>query len=153
MKARTSFLNHALEQLGKPVLWARRGPDVFDCSGLVAWALEESGVPKSLQLRPMYNAQRFHDESRPVAEAEALPGDLLFYGQSALLVSHVAVVCTGGMALSADGATPRITDVEVAKKNPHNRVALHPAYRFRRDQTYFAVHRNKWVDDLDKICL
>jgi cell wall-associated NlpC family hydrolase len=148
---RTRFTQTALEQLGKPVLWAQRGPDVFDCSGLVAWALEQVGAAKTL--RADHNAQRFHNESRAVLEAEALPGDLLFFGNSPGDVEHVAIALKGGMALSADGATSHITTLAEARKNPHNRVAIHMSYRLRPDLPYFAVHRNAWVDALDLICL
>lgn len=148
---RIRFTQRALEQLGKPVVWAHRGPDVFDCSGLVAWALEQVGASK--KLRADHNAQLFHDESREVAEAEALPGDLLFFGRDPKHIEHVGIALKGGMALSADGATPRILTVEEALKGPHNRVRLHTTFRFRPDLPHYAVHRNAWVDELDLICL
>lgn len=32
-------------QIGKPYRWSATGPDAFDCSGLVYWALKSSGYP------------------------------------------------------------------------------------------------------------
>ncbi len=151
MTHRARFTQIALEQLGRPVLWAQRGPDVFDCSGLVAWSLAQVGAPATL--RADHNAQRFFNESRRITEAEAIPGDLLFYGHSAEAISHVAIVVKSGMALSADGATSHITKLEVALANPANRVRLHDRLRFRPDEPFFALGRNHWADDLDKISL
>lgn len=150
MSARTRFVQLALEQLGKPVLWNQDGPEAFDCSGLVAFTLRLVGGP---DFRADHGAQRFFAESRPIAESLALPGDLLFYGHSVIQISHVAIVLEGGKALSADGATSHITKLEVALANPANRVRMHDSYRFRRDEPYFAVHRNIWVDQLDQVCL
>jgi cell wall-associated NlpC family hydrolase len=151
--ARARFCALALEQLGKPCLWARRGPDAFDCSGVVAWLLNQIGGP---DLRATHNAQLLHDES-PALETYSVPpmllsGDLLFYGHDAGSVSHVAIAVRGGMALSADGATPHILKLEDALANPLNRVRLHSSVRFRKDLPYFSAHRNTWVDALELVC-
>lgn len=151
MTARTRFVETAVAQLTKPVVWGHRGPDVFDCSGLVAWCLEQVGASKKLEID--HNAQLFSDQSRDVELADVIPGDLLFYGMSPKQVVHVAIAAAGGTAISADGATPRIITVADALKNDHNRVRLHSTFRFRGDLPYFAAHRNQWVDDLDLICL
>ncbi len=35
-------LNFSLEQIDKPYVWGKRGPDEFDCSGLITWAYKQS---------------------------------------------------------------------------------------------------------------
>lgn len=154
MSARDRFVQLAEEQFGKPVLWAARGPGAFDCSGLVAWCLHHVG---GADLRASHNAQLLHDESPSLETFEdravmVLPGDLFFYGHDAGNVSHVAIAGRYGTAISADGATPAIRTLELAKANPHNRVRLHDSPRFRGDLPYFSRHRNTWLDALDVTC-
>lgn len=38
-----AFINAAFAQLGKPYVWGGKGPNVFDCSGFVYYALKTSG--------------------------------------------------------------------------------------------------------------
>ena len=38
----TEALEIALRQQGKPYVWGGRGPDVFDCSGLITWAYKSA---------------------------------------------------------------------------------------------------------------
>ena len=155
MSARTRFVAFALEQIGKPVLWGRKGPEAFDCSGLVTASYFGIG---GKDLRSKYNSQRLSDEtpnlesSRPEL-VEALPGDLLFYGLGPDHVEHVAIVLAGGRSLSADGATQHHLDIRVAEANPRCRVRIHERFNFRLDLPYRAVHRNTFVDLLDGISL
>lgn len=155
MTARQRFVELALEQLGRPVLWCQKGPDAFDCSGLMTHCLRLAGGP---DLRAAWNSQRLADETpdlatgRPVV-IEPLPGDLLFYGLASNRIEHVAIVLAGGKALSADGATSHQLDLQVAKADPHCRVRLHDRFDFRGDLPFRAVHRNSFLDALDKICL
>lgn len=41
---RNSFIAKLKSKKGKPYLWGHRGPDSFDCSGLVDWAYGELGI-------------------------------------------------------------------------------------------------------------
>ncbi len=155
MTARQRFVELALEQLGKTVLWANKGPAVFDCSGLVTRCLKLAGGP---DLTLTFNSQHLADETPDLATGrpfiiEPLPGDLLFYGTAANHIEHVAIVLAGGKALSADGATSHQLVLEVAKADPRCRVRLHERFDFRPDLPYRACHRNTWLDALDKICL
>lgn len=103
----------ALAQLNKPVLWAHKGPGVFDCSGLVTHCLRECGGP---DWRGTHNSQRLFDELQ--APDVPMPGDLVFWrprGKFAGRVEHVAILLPGGAVLTADGATPRITTLEAAR--------------------------------------
>lgn len=43
----TELVRLVRSQIGKPYKWAAVGPNSFDCSGLVYWALKQSGFPKA----------------------------------------------------------------------------------------------------------
>lgn len=151
MSKRADFLKAVESHLGAPVLWAAKGPDAFDCSGLVTTALWQVGGP---DLRHLANAQALHDHTRALGSGPtdlALPGDLAFYGADEKHIIHVATLDEYGGIVSADGATSHVTDLHVALANPANRVRRHDAVRYRRDTPYVAVHRNVYVDDLDKV--
>lgn len=147
--ARGRFSQLVHEQLGKPVLWAAQGPVAFDCSGLVMWAL--LGVGASLV---DHNAQMLADETPNLATApgaKPLQGDLCFYGESVDRISHVAVWWAGGRCISADGATSRVRELKTALASKTARVRMHDKASFRKDLPYFAVHRNRFLDDLDLV--
>lgn len=144
--ARARFAQLVLSRLGGVSLWTAQGPSAFDCSGLVMWALDGVGVNV-----PDHTAQMLSDETPEVAAelgAKPLPGDLCFYGADAAHVTHVAVWLVGGRVVSADGATSKVTRLQVAAANPAARVRLHESPTYRRD--YLATHRNRFLDDLDK---
>ncbi len=153
MSARTRFCQLVLSKIGSTVLWTAQGPDAFDCSGLVMWALLSLGAKgKNGKQIVDHTAQMFSDETPALVTAPGatpLPGDLCFYGQDAGHVTHVAVWLAGGKVLSADGATSRILDLKTAKANPSNRVRLHDSPSYRRD--LLSTHRNRFVDDLDLV--
>lgn len=145
--ARDRFVALALEQLGKPVCWAHRGPDAFDCSGLVAWCLQQVGG-KDLVLT--HNAQMMFTETDYVLPAKAMLGDLGFYGSSFTSIVHVVIHLGEGRVLSADGATSKVTNLTTAKANPAARVRIHPSSAYRKP--FQGFHRNHWLDAVDAVC-
>lgn len=145
--ARERFVALALQQLGKPVCWAHRGPDAFDCSGLVAWCLTPVGGP---DLRATHNAQMMFNETPHVTAAEALPGDLGFYGLGPRAVVHVVVYLGNNRVLSADGATSRVTELAAAIANPAARVRQYASFNYRKP--FQGLHRNTWLDAVDGVC-
>lgn len=84
--SRFRFLELALGKLDCPYIWGGKGPDCFDCSGLVTWALLRCGGP---DLRDTHNSARLFDVSSPVDVPK--PGDLAFY-RAAKRIEHVMVV-------------------------------------------------------------
>jgi cell wall-associated NlpC family hydrolase len=149
LTARDRFLKAVADQLGKPVLMGGTAPDVFDCSELVAWGVLQAGGPDQ---RGTHTAQRYHDESRELADGEPiLPGDLAFYGTAPDAVTHVTICDEYGGVISADGATRAIKSLSVALANPANRVRRHGTVRYRRDCPYVVVRRNVIVDKLDNV--
>lgn len=89
----------ALAQRGKPYVYGAKGPDAFDCSGLMQAAWAHAGVPISAG-----TVSQVHD-GRAVAELSQLqPGDLLFIPGaegSPSTPRHVGMYLGHGMLLSA----------------------------------------------------
>ena len=77
---------------GKPYVWGAEGPDAFDCSGLVKYALEKS-FGKSF---PHYSGDQYA-MSRPVKDPQT--GDLVFFGPGGR--NHVGVYAGNGKVWSA----------------------------------------------------
>lgn len=91
-------LDAALTRRGCPYEWAGNGPDIFDCSGLVAWAYQTA----------LNDSQVFSDGSSVVSDVtmdtlfkhnvvkiqatEALPGDLVFITTDPEVVTHGGLV-------------------------------------------------------------
>lgn len=84
----------AVEKYGKdkPYVWGAEGPDSFDCSGLVKYALEKA-FGKSF---PHYSGDQY-SASRGVKDLQI--GDLVFFGPGGR--NHVGVYAGGGKIWSA----------------------------------------------------
>jgi cell wall-associated NlpC family hydrolase len=80
-------LDWALAQVGTPYIWGGETPGVgFDCSGLTQAAYRVAGValPRT--------AQEQYDARPPIpANAPLQPGDLVFFGQEPVDVTHVGI--------------------------------------------------------------
>lgn len=80
----------AKSQLGDPYLWGGKGPDAWDCSGLVVVAFNQAGIVMPRVASDQYNAGRHY----PLTEAQ--PGDLVFWSDAAgtapsPAIHHVAI--------------------------------------------------------------
>jgi peptidoglycan DL-endopeptidase CwlO len=62
----------ALSKRGRPYVWGAKGPDSFDCSGLVQWAWGRAGVALGGNTWAQIN------EGVPVAPGQVRAGDLIF---------------------------------------------------------------------------
>lgn len=83
---RENFLNVIKNEcIGKPYIWGEKGPDAFDCSGVVSYAMRKSGFSTigNLCVKALYD--KFKDN-----ESYIKPGCLLFYGKPDDLV-HVMI--------------------------------------------------------------
>ena len=78
------IVNNALAMVGKPYRYGAKGPESFDCSGLVWYSFRRSGYDV-----PRTSADQYRVAQR-ISLSEARPGDLLFFG-SRRKVSHVAI--------------------------------------------------------------
>lgn len=143
MSARVKFLEAVLEQLGSTVLWGK-----LDCSELVAIGVKAAGGPDQ---RGTHTAQRYHDETRKLLlEERPVPADLGFYGRDGEHVIHVVIRLPDGRLLSADGATPSITDIDVARAQGAV-VRQHAAVDYRHDVPFLGWRRNAIVDAIDAV--
>ena len=86
----------AERQIGKPYVYGGSGPDVFDCSGLTAWAWKAAGV----YLSHSAYTQWFETTRVPIDQIE--PGDLLFFGNDGVeSIHHNAIYIGGGDMIEA----------------------------------------------------
>lgn len=89
----------AMAQVGKPYVMGGAGPDNFDCSGLVQYALAAAGVKAPRVATDQYNA------FPKVAPSAIRPGDLIFptdeINSSTGFVGHVMIYLGGGECIAA----------------------------------------------------
>ena len=86
----------AERQIGKPYVYGGSGPDVFDCSGLTAWAWRAAGVTLS------HSAYTQWFETARVPIDQIQPGDLLFFGKDGVeSIHHNAIYVGGGQMIEA----------------------------------------------------
>ena len=85
-------LTYAIEQLGKPYVFAAAGPDTFDCSGLTLMAWRQVGVSMA------HFAASQYAEFPKVSIDELQPGDLVFFYPT---IHHVGIYLGGGKMIHA----------------------------------------------------
>lgn len=102
-----SFIEACRAQLGKPYVWGAAGPNSFDCSGLVTYALRQAGSTTG-----RLNAAGFSQNSNweKITSMGALePGDLIFYYNNARTkVGHVGVYAGDGMMIDASSSNGKV---------------------------------------------
>lgn len=90
-------LEEAKKHLGKPYVWGAVGPDAFDCSGFITYVLNRSGYATG-----RLTAAGFYNKCEKIPEAEAKPGDLIFFRGTygpADFVSHIGFYLGDGEML------------------------------------------------------
>ncbi len=98
----SSILN---AQVGKPYVWGAEGPDSFDCSGLVCYAFNQSGV-KSIGRT---TAQGYYNMCTKISASNRQPGDLVFWADNGK-VYHVGVYIGDGIQKFCPTCKTRPTD-------------------------------------------
>lgn len=91
--SRAGFIRNVLAQEGKPYVWGAEGPDAFDCSGLIMWALKQVGINF-----PHYSGSQWN-ATEHISEKDAIPGDLIFFGANAS--RHVGMYTKKGQMFNA----------------------------------------------------
>jgi cell wall-associated NlpC family hydrolase len=89
---------YAMDQRGKPYRWGASGPDAFDCSGLTSSAYRAAGVAI-----PRVSTDQFY-AGQPVAVADLLPGDLVFFADdpaNPATIHHVGMYIGKGLMVHA----------------------------------------------------
>jgi cell wall-associated NlpC family hydrolase len=89
----------ALGQLGKPYVWGAKGPDAYDCSGLMlaSWAAAGIGIPAG-------TVSQVHAGHAVPSIQQVEPGDLLFIPGalgSAQMPRHVGMYAGHGLIVDA----------------------------------------------------
>lgn len=112
------FMDLALAQQGKPYVFGAAGPNAFDCSGLVSWALKQAGV--SGGRTTARGLQERYKGSKITRKEDLKPGDLVFFwspntrGIPKGQASHVEIYLGNGKTMGTD--SPK----EGAKVEPIN---------------------------------
>ena len=87
---RDSLIQFARQHLNKPYAWGGVGPNAFDCAGFACFVFSKFGI----NLARMSEGQKNQCQLIPLAEA--LPGDLVFYGypngRGGYVYTHTAIV-------------------------------------------------------------
>jgi cell wall-associated NlpC family hydrolase len=106
-EAAQKAVDAALAQVGKAYEYGAAGPDSYDCSGLTQSSYASAGV----QLP--HSSRRQSEMGTPVARADLLPGDLVFFYEP---VSHVGIYVGDGQMVDAGsektGVSQRSVDME-----------------------------------------
>jgi peptidoglycan DL-endopeptidase CwlO len=66
----------ALSKLGRPYAWGAKGPDAFDCAGLVRWSYAQAGVTLGDDTYTQFQ------QGIPVAPGDLQAGDMVFPNSS-----------------------------------------------------------------------
>jgi hypothetical protein len=106
-----------LSKQGTEYVWGAAGPNVFDCSGLVSWALDQAGVGKG-----RLTAQGFNSSFPRAPEA---PGNLVTFDTGRLpgMAGHIGAIVdvARGLMMHTDGAGPaRVSDYKSRDGGPLN---------------------------------
>jgi cell wall-associated NlpC family hydrolase len=111
------LIDSAVSKQGSPYVFGAAGPDKFDCSGLVSWALGQAGSKVGhMNARGL----QAHYKQNKVSKEELQPGDLVFFwspndrGIPPGQASHVEIYLGDGKTMGTDNAK------EGAKVEPIN---------------------------------
>lgn len=94
-----AIYKEAQKYVGTPYVWGGSTPETgFDCSGYVCWVYNQNGYNVGRT-----TAEGLWQKSQPIREAEAKPGDLVFFEGTYDTPgkSHVGIYLGNGMMLSA----------------------------------------------------
>ena len=96
----------ALRQLGKKYVLGQRGPERYDCSGLVIDCAEKQGIPGL-----PHAAKELYELGRPVAVWQLLPGDMLCFDtvRDSDPSDHVGFWLGGNRFVHASSAKGQVT--------------------------------------------
>jgi cell wall-associated NlpC family hydrolase len=113
----------ALSKVGTPYVWGGVGPDSFDCSGLIGWAMRAAGVTVPRTSEQLWLA------GPHVKPEDARPGDLLFWANDPAApqdLDHVALYLGGGQMVSAPHTGDVVHVAPVTARNFRGVVRLDP---------------------------
>lgn len=103
----TSLHKQALDLVGKPYVWGGKGPDVFDCSGIIMYIYKLNGI--DLQWSDIQYGDGVNIALEP---SNWQVGDVLSYIDSSGEVVHHALYLGNHMALHAITSGVNIIDID-----------------------------------------
>lgn len=112
-------LEVAMQQIGKPYVWAATGPDSFDCSGLMQYAYKKVGLDIP---RVTYDQMKFGKKLNPKDTKSFQPGDLLFPHSG-----HVVMYAGNGKTVEA----PQTGDVVKVRNLRPMKYASRPSTEYK----------------------
>ncbi len=96
----SGFLQAAQDQLGKPYILGDEGPDSYDCSGLVSYALKQAGVKVGRYSSAGYSEYQAWEAITSMGSVRQ--GDLVFFTSDGKTnVNHVGIYLGGGKMVHA----------------------------------------------------
>lgn len=103
----TGLCQAAADQLGKPYVWGNKGPDSFDCSGMVYYCLKSCGLKVSRTNAASYAKK---DSWKLVENISDLKkGDLVFFkSDTEDRVSHTGIYIGGGSFIHASSSSGKV---------------------------------------------
>jgi cell wall-associated NlpC family hydrolase len=115
-------LSIARKMLGTPYLYGGDDPKGFDCSGLVRYAFNKSGVELPRTSREIFRV------SQKIDPKTIAPGDLVFFAISANKVSHVGIYAGHGRFIHSPSSGKGVS--YASTENPYWQKRLVAAGRF-----------------------
>lgn len=110
VSARSTAVDIAKAQVGKPYRSGAAGPDAFDCSGLTSYAWGRAGITLPRTSKAQYSG------TARITKAQLQPGDLIFYSSSKSTgnITHVAMYIGGNQLVQAQkpGVPANIQNVD-----------------------------------------
>lgn len=103
-RSAATAVRNAATKLGRPYVWGAKGPNAFDCSGLMQRAYKQAGVT----IPPNSSRQAKAGTAVPISQLK--PGDMVFYYTP---VSDVGMYIGNGRILHASepGEPVKISNV------------------------------------------
>ncbi|MHA7134189.1 C40 family peptidase [Oerskovia turbata] len=100
------FIALCRAQIGKQYVFGAAGPNTFDCSGLIHWALGQLGITSP---RPSGGLIGF-TQAIPLEQGYTTPGALLYYGASGSRRAHIAVSLGNNRVIEAANEALDVTE-------------------------------------------
>ena len=140
MKKRERFLQAVRENIGIPYIYGGQSRKGADCSGFVVLCARQAGIRMPDRSAAAMVGEYFHDFKKMPGLAE--PGDLLFYGKTAMAITHVMVVIerwADGTLITA-GARGGDSTTKTVKKAKQNKAFVDVCMDYWPERLQMAVN-------------
>lgn len=94
-----AIAQNALSKLGSPYYWGASGPNYFDCSGLVYWTCQQSGLSI-----PRITADGYAHMGQPISREQLTAGDIITFDyERDGYADHIGIYIGDGKMVHASG--------------------------------------------------